>query len=100
MYSAQIKWEKHTEFWLENLNRKDLLEDVDENVRIILTWNLKKQGARVAQPVYFLTTYWTGRPGFEPRHRQRISPLASVSRPAVRPTQPPVQWVPGVLSRG
>jgi hypothetical protein len=27
-------------------------------------------------------------------------PLSSVSRPALRPTQPPVQWVPGVLSPG
>jgi hypothetical protein len=26
--------------------------------------------------------------------------LASVSRPALRPTQPSVQWAPGVLSRG
>jgi hypothetical protein len=31
---------------------------------------------------------------------QRIFPLVSVSRPALRPTQPPVQWVPGVLSPG
>jgi hypothetical protein len=29
---------------------------------------------------------------------ESIFPLASVSRPALRPTQPPVQWVPGVLS--
>jgi hypothetical protein len=32
------------------------------------------------------------------RQGQRISPLTSVSRPALGPTQPPVQWVPGVLS--
>jgi hypothetical protein len=36
--------------------------------------------------------------GFDPRERQRIAPLASVSRLALRPTQPPLQWVPGVLS--
>jgi hypothetical protein len=27
-------------------------------------------------------------------------PLASTFRPALGPTQPPVKWVPGVLSRG
>jgi hypothetical protein len=42
----------------------------------------------------------TGRSGFDPRRGQRIFPLASVSRPALGPTQPPVQWVPGVLSPG
>jgi hypothetical protein len=31
---------------------------------------------------------------------QRTFPLTSVSRPALGPTQPPVQWVPGVLSPG
>jgi hypothetical protein len=30
----------------------------------------------------------------------RIFPLASVSRPALGPTQLPVQWVPRVLSPG
>jgi hypothetical protein len=42
----------------------------------------------------------TGRPGFDPRQRQRIFPLTSASRPAVGPTQPPVQRVLGALSSG
>jgi hypothetical protein len=42
----------------------------------------------------------TGRSGFDSRLGQRIFPLTSVSRPALGPTQPPVQWVPRFLSLG
>jgi hypothetical protein len=38
--------------------------------------------------------------GSIPGGGQRIFPLAFVSRPALRPTQRPVQWVPGVLFPG
>jgi hypothetical protein len=38
--------------------------------------------------------------GVRSRQGQRIFPLSSVSRPALGPTQPPVKWVPGVLSPG
>jgi hypothetical protein len=34
------------------------------------------------------------------RQRQIIFLLAPASRPALGPTQPPIQWVPGVLSPG
>jgi hypothetical protein len=58
-------------------------------------------GPGVAQAVQCLATDWTtGRSGFDPLQRKEIFPLTSVSRPALRPTQPPVQWVPGVLSPG
>jgi hypothetical protein len=33
----------------------------------------------------------------DPRQGQRIFFLVSASRPALGPTQPPVQWVPGGL---
>jgi hypothetical protein len=45
----------------------------------------------------------TGRPGdlgSIPGRGERIFPLSSVSRPALGLTQPPIQWVPGVLSPG
>jgi hypothetical protein len=52
-------------------------------------------GAGIAQSVWRLTTGWTS-----------SSPVGgknfhfTMSRPALGPIQPPVQWVPGVLSWG
>jgi hypothetical protein len=69
------------------------------------TWNLTEilLGSRKRVAGY-LSQYsvWlrTGRPGFDPQQEQRIFLLTSVSRPALRPTQPPVQWVQEVLPPG
>jgi hypothetical protein len=57
--------------------------------------------SRVAQSVQCLATDWkTGDRGSIPGRGERIFPLASVSRPALGSMQPPVQWLPGVLSPG
>jgi hypothetical protein len=83
--------------------------NISWNVSAIIKWrpNTKNKDLDTKCYVEFLElgqlsqySVWlqTGRPGFDPRKRQSIFPLASVSRPALRPTQPPVQSVPGVLS--
>jgi hypothetical protein len=57
--------------------------------------------SQVAQSAQCVATGWTtGRSSFDPRQRQEIFPVGSVSRPTLGPTQPPVQWVPGILSPG
>jgi hypothetical protein len=57
--------------------------------------------SRVAQAVKCLATGWTtGRLRFHPGRGERIFPLASVSRPALGPTQSHVRWVTGAISPG
>jgi hypothetical protein len=66
------------------------------NVTLISCTYIFTSVAGVAQSVQCLTLDWTtGQARIDSRQRQRIFPLASVSRPALGPTQPPVQWVPG-----
>jgi hypothetical protein len=42
----------------------------------------------------------TARPEFDPRQREIFLSVASVSRPALRPTQPPIQMHTGVRFPG
>jgi hypothetical protein len=57
------------------------------------------------EPGSSVSSVWlrTGRPGDRgsiPGRGERIFPITSVPRPTLAPTQPPVQWVPGVPSPG
>jgi hypothetical protein len=76
-----------------------LKELVQEGQHIMLRTNSLSTvlGRELSQYSVWLQT---GRPGFGPRHRHRIFPVASVSRPALKSTQPLVQWVATVLSLG
>jgi hypothetical protein len=42
----------------------------------------------------------TGRPGFDSRRGQEIFYRVIAFKPALGPSQPPIQWVPGSLPRG
>jgi hypothetical protein len=74
------------------------------NVRGQILHPYKTTGSRVSSGSivsdYGLDDRAIGRSGFDPRQGQRSFPLASMSRPALGPTQPPVQWVLEVLSPG
>jgi hypothetical protein len=51
--------------------------------------------------LWCLATGWTtGQSTTDPGRGERIFALASGSRPALGPTHPPDQWVPGILSPG
>jgi hypothetical protein len=62
------------------------------NLAIIST-----QGVGIAQSVY-KTRLWAGQPIFYSWWGQRIFLFTTTSRPALRPTQPPIQWVLVALS--
>jgi hypothetical protein len=78
---------------IENIKKKHLarfLNHISNLICYVLLWR-----------TLCLTKGWTiGRSRFDPRQWQKIFLLAPASRTALGPTQPPIQWVPGVLSPG
>jgi hypothetical protein len=59
------------------------------------------EGAVIAQSVYHWATGWTiGVLGFDSRRGLGNFFFTTVSRTALGPTQPPIQWLPGALSLG
>jgi hypothetical protein len=74
----------------EYLRRSSVMSNIDE--QNLLCWvcfiNCLKRN------VLFLITALLLQLGFKLWYRHRILSLASVSRPVLRPTQSPIQWVP------
>jgi hypothetical protein len=64
----------------------------------LLMFGLFSAGARIAQ--LYSAGLWAGCRGFESRQGLGIFLFTTASRPALGPTQPPIQWVPGALSLG
>jgi hypothetical protein len=63
-------------------------------------WNAIKFSNVPGQLSQFRVWLRIWQPEFYPRQGQRIFLQAFASRPALGPSQPPIQWVPGVLSLG
>jgi hypothetical protein len=96
---------------VECLKGRDHSEDTDIDERIILKWILGNWNFRVCSEfiyepgssVSIVSGYGLDDRAIGVRslaEEKGFFPLTSVSRPSLGPTQPPVQWVPGVLSPG
>jgi hypothetical protein len=66
----------------------------------LFSWKADSWSANKNSSISIVSDYRLGDQGSIPGRSKGMFPLASVSRPALRPTQPPVQWVLGVLSLG
>jgi hypothetical protein len=82
---------------ITNISKKKMS---DWNTNLITTVKRRSRSRGTSGSIVSLTTGWTiGRSRFDPRQGQ-IFLLAPASRLALGPTQPPIQWVLGVLSPG
>jgi hypothetical protein len=65
----------------------------------VFNYTYQNMGARIVQSVKFLATGWTTGVQF-PTGAENFFLRQRVQRPALRSTQPPIQWVPAVLPTG
>jgi len=80
-----IQWYKH--YTLGSFHMCHLLTD-------FFYWRSTIK-SRWDSSVSIVTRLWVGRPGFGSRQGQGYFLFSTASSPVLRPTQHPVQWVPG-----
>jgi hypothetical protein len=95
-YRCKVSLHVPTQLQSSSFRVKNICSYQTFNTRHVL------KGAGLAQAVYsvWLRAGRLGDLSSIPGRGERIFPVSSVSRPALGPTQPPVQSVPGVLSPG
>jgi hypothetical protein len=92
----QWLWPLDTRFFLRRFGFKTRVAHVSCMARNVTLGQVDHSHAFEVEPGY-LSTGWTAWVR-SPTEEEDFSSAAS--RPALRPTQPPIQWVPGVLSPG
>jgi hypothetical protein len=101
MYHKKVKVHCHRKQLFSGFGSKITLWKIFIKIKHIKGTIIRMLRAVITQLVQHWATGWTiGVQGFDSWRGLGIFLFTTMSRTALRPTQPPIQWVPGALSLG